>query len=382
MVKRARTQFIVVTMTILFFVFAIILGATSYLRSIYCREFAKDRLSRIERNYENGLTVGEGLIVVATNESTFTVKDGASLFSEEKTKEIVASAFALHSEVSAGSVGKVYFQTYALSDGSCLVVAADMTDFFSAANNNTLQTLIFLGIFYFILALLVWALAHKVFQPIEDSLYNQRKFIADASHELKTPVAVISANADVLAAGEKNKYLDSIKTQTKRLNFLVNDMLTLARLDEKSLALVKENFSLSDVVTEAVLPFDAVAFEHGKILLSEIEKNVAYYGDRENVKKIINILLDNAVKYAANGGTIKVTLSKNTLTVSNSGSDILDADSNRVFERFYRGELSRSRETGGSGLGLSIAKSIADANKWTITAKSRYGESMTITVNF
>lgn len=382
MVKRAKTQFIVVTMTILFFVFAIILGATSYSRTSYCREAAKDRLSRIEKNYEKGEILNEGLIIVATNENEYSVKDGSSLFTDEQTAEIVSSAFALHSEVSAGSIGTIYFQTYNVSDGSYLVVAADMSDLFSAANSHTLQTLIFLLVFYVVLALPVWGLAHKVFQPIQDSLYNQRKFIADASHELKTPVAVISANADVLSAQTSNKYLDSIKTQTKRLNFLVNDMLTLARMDEKNQPLLKENFSLSDVITETVLPFDAVAFEHGKMLLSEIEKNVAYYGDRESVKKIINILLDNAVKYASNGGTIKVTLSKTTLTVGNSGSDILDSDSNRVFERFYRGELSRSRETGGSGLGLSIAKSIADANKWTISAKSRYGESMTITVNF
>lgn len=223
-------------------------------------------------------------------------------------------------------------------------------------------------------------LSFKIFQPIKESLYKQRKFISDASHELKTPIAVISANADVLKTNEENRYLDSIKSQTKRLNLLVTDMLTLARMDESHKTLVKETFCLSDVVTEAVLPFDAVSFENGKVLLSEIEKNVEYYGNRESVKKMIDILLDNAVKYATKGGTIKVTLVKTTLIVTNSGSDVKDADSNKIFERFYRGESSRSRETGGSGLGLAIAKSIATQNGWNITAKSRYGESMTITV--
>ena len=159
-------------------------------------------------------------------------------------------------------------------------------------------------------------------------------------------------------------------------------MLTLAKMDETTFTPLKESFNLSDAVTESVLPFDAVAFENGKTLLSEIESGIDYVGDRESVKKVVNILLDNAVKYSSVGGTIKVTLAKNVLTISNTGSDIKDIDSDKIFERFFRGDASRSRDTGGSGLGLSIAKSIANANKWDIKAVSKFGESMTITICF
>lgn len=386
MVKKAQIQFICITMTILFAVFAAILGVAYYVCRLSCHTSIIDKLSRLERSYEisvrgdTSFTLQDGLIVLKNPTAySYEILDGSDLFDTNKISEIVSASFSRYPEVSASSIGKIYYRI-SLVRGGQLLVAADMTYYFEKAVTNTLRVLLFLVVFYFILFFVVWGFSYKIFQPIKESLYKQRKFISDASHELKTPIAVISANADVLKTNEENRYIDSIKSQTKRLNLLVTDMLTLARMDESHKTLVKETFCLSDVVTEAVLPFDAVSFENGKVLLSEIEKNVEYYGNRESVKKMIDILLDNAVKYATKGGTIKVTLVKTTLIVTNSGSDVKDADSNKIFERFYRGESSRSRETGGSGLGLSIAKSIATQNGWNITAKSRYGESMTITV--
>ena len=386
MVKKAQIQFICITMTILFAVFAAILGVAYYVCRLSCHTSIIDKLSRLERSYEisvrgdTSFSLQDGLIVLKNPTAySYEILDGSDLFDTNKISEIVNASFSRYPEVSASSIGKIYYRI-SLVRGGQLLVAADMTYYFEKAVTNTLRVLLFLVVFYVILFFVVWGFSFKIFQPIKESLYKQRKFISDASHELKTPIAVISANADVLKTNEENRYLDSIKSQTKRLNLLVTDMLTLARMDESHKTLVKETFCLSDVVTEAVLPFDAVSFENGKVLLSEIEKNVEYYGNRESVKKMIDILLDNAVKYATKGGTIKVTLVKTTLIVTNSGSDVKDADSNKIFERFYRGESSRSRETGGSGLGLSIAKSIATQNGWNITAKSRYGESMTITV--
>lgn len=386
MVKKAQIQFVCITMTILFAVFAAILGVSYYVCRLSCHTSIIDKLSRLERSYEisvrgdTSFTLQDGLIVLKNPTAySYEILDGSDLFDTNKISEIVNASFSRYPEVSASSIGKIYYRI-SLVRGGQLLVAADMTYYFEKAVTNTLRVLLFLVVFYFILFFVVWGFSYKIFQPIKESLYKQRKFISDASHELKTPIAVISANADVLKTNEENRYIDSIKSQTKRLNLLVTDMLTLARMDESHKTLVKETFCLSDVVTEAVLPFDAVSFENGKVLLSEIEKNVEYYGNRESVKKMIDILLDNAVKYATKGGTIKVTLVKTTLIVTNSGSDVKDADSNKIFERFYRGESSRSRETGGSGLGLSIAKSIATQNGWNITAKSKYGESMTITV--
>ena len=170
------------------------------------------------------------------------------------------------------------------------------------------------------------------------------------------------------------------------MSSLVADMLTLAKMEEGKNKLLVSQFNLSEEIINTILPFDAVAFEKGKVIETDIQPDVMYNGDAHSVKKIINILMDNAIKHSDNNSKISAVFKKENgriaLTVSNTGSCIPTAESNRIFERFYRGDSSRSRESGGTGLGLSIAKSIADSNKWKIFALSKYGESMKITLVF
>lgn len=388
MVKKAQIHFICITLTILLVIFAALGGSAYYICRASCHSSIIEKLTRIENAYafsfreDAPLTAHEGIVVLKTpNSYPYKVLDGTNLFSLTEISDIVTEAFGNYPEISASAIGKVYYRISIVQSGH-LLVAADMTVYFDKATDNILRMIGFLIVFYLILALLVWLTSYTIFNPLKEAVYKQQKFVSDASHELKTPIAVISANADVLKAADDNKYVQSIKSQTKRLNLLVTDMLTLARMEESKTRPAKEKLNLSELITETVLPFDAAAFENDKILLSEIDENFYYECDRNDVKQIVNILLDNAIKYSTKGGTIKVTLIKNVLTVSNSGSDVKDVDSDRIFERFYRGEESRSRDTGGSGLGLSIAKSLAVKNKWNISAKSRYKESMTITVSF
>ena len=168
------------------------------------------------------------------------------------------------------------------------------------------------------------------------------------------------------------------------MSVLVEDMLSLAKIDEGQKKLKVEKFNLSNEVLENALPFDAVAFEKGKTLNIDIQPDITYNGDRDSVKQIINILLDNAVKHADKNGEITLTLKKDgnktIITFFNTGSQIPEENADKIFERFYRGDSSRSRESGGSGLGLAIAKSIADTNKWKISAVSKLNVSMTITI--
>ena len=379
-------------MALLFAVFASILCVAYYVCSASCQLSIRGRLDRLTLYYkiyvdedDKALLTHEGVIVVKQNHSSsFIILDAAGM-PNEQIYQIVSAAFNTYEQypqVTSSYFDKIYYRIIPMK-AETLLVAADMSDYYEKATKSVLIILFTLLILYLILALVVWGLSFKVFQPIKETLYKHKKFISDASHELKTPIAVISANADVLASKTDNdRFVKSIKSQAKRMSLLVTDMLTLAKMDETTFTPLKESFNLSDAVTESVLPFDAVAFENGKTLLSEIESGIDYVGDRESVKKVVNILLDNAVKYSSVGGTIKVTLAKNVLTISNTGSDIKDIDSDKIFERFFRGDASRSRDTGGSGLGLSIAKSIANANKWDIKAVSKFGESMTITICF
>ena len=202
---------------------------------------------------------------------------------------------------------------------------------------------------------------------------------------LKTPLSIISATTDVLEQETNSQWISNIKSQTVRMNSLVEDMLSLAKFDEGTTKLKVEKFNLSNEVFNATLPFEVLAFEKRKKLIINVQPNIAYNGDKACVNQIVNILLDNAIKHANVDGEIVLELKKEKnknvyLTVFNTGSDVPDQQSNKVFERFYRADSSRSRETGGSGLGLSIAKSVADMNKWKISAISKQNESMTIIV--
>ena len=179
---------------------------------------------------------------------------------------------------------------------------------------------------------------------------------------------------------------DNIKSQTARMDLLVDDMLTLAKIDEGKISVSREKFVISEEILSCVLPFEALAFEKGKTLIINVQPNLTYTGNKTCVNQVLNILLDNAIKHASNNGEIIVDFRKEkgrlVLSVSNTGSNVPANQANKVFERFYRGDNSRTRETGGSGLGLSIAKSVCDANKWNLSAQSVINECMTITVVF
>ena len=235
-----------------------------------------------------------------------------------------------------------------------------------------------------VISVIAWLFSFWVFKPVEETLFKQRQFISDVSHELKTPVAIISANADVLKTTSKNDYVNNISSQTKRMRFLVNDLLTLSSIDEGNLSLKKEIFSASETVLKALLPFDAVAFEKGKFLKFNVDDNLFVKGVSEDLVKICEILMDNAVKYAKTETEIIVSLKKEgkktILSIFNRGCNVRSEDKERIFERFYRADESRARNLGGSGLGLSIAKSLSKRNKWKIISNPIYQESMEITV--
>lgn len=387
MIKTAQRRFILITLSILLVVFSVIFAVMwSISRSNFSRE-VNNSLSDVERQYKVDNTVKYFKPVMVVEISAYGTETGANFkiiygennFTETQTYNIVE----LSREADTGNDGDTYFMKNRQGAKTMLYVV-DMSVEAEMFRSALLKTLILLSASFVALGLIVWGLSAKVFEPIRYILAKQKQFISDASHELKTPVSIISANADVIKTEENAQYIDSIKKQVGRLNFLVSDLLTLARLDEGSVKRITEKFNLSDEVTQTALPFDAVAFEKGKTLDCDIAPNVIYEGAKDDVKKILNILLDNAVKYAADGGKIKVSLKKAgakcRLSVYNDGSLIHEKDSEKIFERFYRGDLSRSRESGGNGLGLSIAKSIATANKWDISAVSVYGKSMTITL--
>lgn len=385
MIKKAQIKFISMVMSILLVVFFIIFCATFLLLKNANEKAVERTLNDTKKSFilaENGMIHANGLIVILdANGAVVNSYHDQNVFSENNVHGIVESV--LSKPYDASRIGNTFYIIENYKTGYILI-ASEMTDIIVAYRLNILKTFIVLLSIYTLLFFIVWGLSFKVFMPIKEAFSKQKQFISNASHELKTPITIISANAEVLGQEVDNQWLKNIKTQADRMNDLVVDMLSLAKIDEDKVDLNKEKFNLSQIVIGSALPFDAVAFEKNKNLILNVEEDIQYIGDIQSVKKIVYILLDNAIKHAEHNGDILLTLKKDSnkilLSVFNTGSSIPDNQANKIFERFYRGDDSRSRDSGGSGLGLSIAKSISDMNKWKIFAVSKLNESMTITV--
>ncbi|MDI4649555.1 sensor histidine kinase [Cohnella hashimotonis] len=232
--------------------------------------------------------------------------------------------------------------------------------------------------------------AGRSIAPVRDAFDKQKRFIADASHELKTPLAVINTNADVLLANEGDtiasqaKWLHHIKSETERMKTLTNDLLYLTEMEDARARTIFVPFDVSDAVEGVLLTMEAVIFEQDLALAYDIEPGLTAVGSAEQLKQVVMILLDNAVKYNEPGGEIALTLRKQhqqiQLAVSNTGAGIPAEHVDRIFDRFYRADASRSRKQGGYGLGLAIAKSIVEQHRGRISAKSAPGDRTTFTV--
>lgn len=230
-----------------------------------------------------------------------------------------------------------------------------------------------------------WAL-----RPVEQAWEQQRQFVADASHELKTPLTVILANTGILLSHQSDtieqqyKWIENTQTEAQRMKKLVDDLLFLAKSDAVSKPVPHIRLDFSDLVWSSVLPFESIAFEQGVKLDSEIAPDVVVQGDMSQLRQVVAILLDNACKYAGEKGEVFVQLEaiqdKIRLKVNNSGEPIAPDKLKHVFERFYRVDASRAREKGGYGLGLAIAQSIVTAHKGSIAAQSNVQNGTTFIV--
>ena len=214
-------------------------------------------------------------------------------------------------------------------------------------------------------------------RPVEKAWTQQRQFLSDASHELKTPLTVILSNAELLEQAQLSdkpaRWADNILSEAGRMRSLVEEMLTLARADNMVRTAVLTEVSLSDIAADCALAFEPVAFEAGKSLDYTLAENITVLGDGEKLRQLISVLLDNAIKYGADGGAVTLSLEKTDrqakLTVSNPGDPIPPEQLGHLFERFYRADDSRG-EKSGFGLGLSIAQTIAAEHKGTLKAES------------
>lgn len=245
--------------------------------------------------------------------------------------------------------------------GYMLLAFKDNTILHESMNTLFRYTLLFGGIAMAALFFLAVWLAGRIVQPLEESYQKQRQFISDAGHELKTPIAVVSTNAELLARelGE-NKWLANIQYENERMGVLVTQLLELSRVE--NVTPKREQIDLSHLVNGEVLPFESVAFENGLLLNPSIAENIFVEGNSAQLKQLVSILLDNAIRHGDGGKEIRLILKAEhgsaNLSVVNTGAEIPSEQRAQLFERFYRVDTVRSGEDRHYGLGLAIAKAI------------------------
>ncbi len=240
-----------------------------------------------------------------------------------------------------------------------------------------------------VIFLAVFILSGRIIRPIAESYEKQKQFITDAGHEIKTPLTIINANVDILEMelGEDNESLQDIGQQTKRLRSLTDDLVMLSRMEEAEQKIIKVGFPISDVIAETALPFEHLAINQGKEFVCNIQPMLSFFGNDKAINQLTCLLLDNALKYSPTGGTIVLTLAKQNKTLSLScfnttQTEVTNEQLRCVFDRFYRTDTSRNSETGGHGIGLSVAKAIVTAHGGKISASTRDGHSFEITAAF
>ncbi len=288
------------------------------------------------------------------------------------------SAFLYASQVySNGQVGfgfvDVYRYFYMENGSRSLMVFMDFQKEF-----DTILTMASISVMVSIFTILVlmfpiYWLSKLAMKPVEESIRKQKEFITDAGHELKTPISIISANAEVLEMCEgENEWLTSIKNQTVRMNGLVKNLIKLSKMNEMQQQGEKKLFNISEAVMDTASNFESSAKAGNKEFTTQIAGGINYKGDEVEIRQLISILCDNAMKYTDDGGKIKISLYKSgkhiQIDVFNTCEYVDPDKTERLFDRFYRADSSRSRETGGYGIGLSIAKAIVDRHHGKIKA--------------
>ena len=341
-------------------------------------------------------SLGNYYVITADSEGEVTgwESDRSDLYTDEQIEELAGAA--LSSGKKSGRIGTQFFRVCS-HDGDDRVSGSGDADTMLIVLDLRLEILNMRSVLrlsvlaaaaaYLLLCLAAYLLIRRMLRPVQEAFDKQRQFIWDASHELKTPLAVIGTNAQVLE-GEigSNEYLGYITSEVNRSNKLLNDLLALARMDKKTIKPEFKETDLGKAVLSVVLPFESTVFEAGKKLETDIEEGLTCMGDGEMIRQLTVILLGNALKYSDEGGTISVSTGRKGkscyLQVKNTGQGIAPQDLDKIFDRFYRADQAHNREVEGFGLGLSIAKDIVDIHKGKIKVESEEGKETAFTVFF
>jgi two-component system sensor histidine kinase CiaH len=385
---KLKKKFVIINMSLLTVVFIAIFSVIYMLTAAAGERQTEMTLNAImfapQRPFPDNPRVATCMIVELDEENHIITKFSFMNMSPETFTEAVVQAIqnkAVSGKIKIGETHYAFLKNK--NPYGTKIVFVDRTSQHQTLINLLLVFTIVGGISLFLLLFISIYFANKSIAPIKEAFEKQNQFVADASHELRTPLAVIKTNlALITASGEEtvnsqSRWLDYIASQTDRMTNLVNDMLSLARYDFMENKPDFFDFDLSQLVSSTLLSFEAIFFENHITLESEIKPRVFLNGNKESIEKVISILMNNAIKHTPVNGSIFVQLTskknKIELKITNTGQEIPPEYLEKIFERFYRLDTARTREDGGYGLGLAIAKSIVEQHQGKIYAQSNPG---------
>ena len=389
MIKRLRVKFVCINMTIVTVMLCVIFGLVLHFTSTDMEKDSIEMMFAVAMNSHQPVIPGKWgpstqlphFILQLNPEGEWMVSGSGNYDLSDKT--MLSELIRLSSSQKSG-VLKEYGLRFVqvITPNARRIVFADISRETSILN-DLLETCLLIGAASFIVFLIISILlAHWAIKPVAIAWEQQRQFVADASHELKTPLTVILSNAQMLSGKVddpelREKLTDNILTVSQQMKELVTKLLNCAKVDHGIGTTEFAALDFSNMVSDAMLPFDSIFYEQEKELDSEIQDGIWVHGSRSHLVQIVDILLDNAQKYSSANGHTRVSLKRQDakhclLTVANEGAPISAKELKNIFKRFYRADAAREW-TGSYGLGLSIAESIAKAHKGKIWAESRDG---------
>ena len=393
MINRLRRKFILSAISALLLIVILFVGILDGLNYLQMDRKQVRTLNILEKYYKDEMSTVDNseipyasryFVVVYDNEGQLVEINTARVRTIDNNKAEQYGLKAYHSKKKRDFISHYRYTKSKRGDSTYIIfldIENSLEDFFDIVNLSIIFVVLGVVLFVFLIVIL----SGKVIKPFVDNYENQRNFIADAGHDLKTPITVIEADAEVLKMkfGDDNEFLNDIFLQSSRLKQLTEDLIYLSKLDENPDYEMIE-FPLSDVITEICQSFESVAKTQKKEMTITIEPHLSFKGNQKNMERLVNILLDNAVKYSSDHGKIDVSLERQkkfiVLTVYNTVDHISKEELPKLFDRFYRSDQSRNSETGGYGIGLSVAKSVVEAHKGKINATTSDEKSLVMIV--
>lgn len=396
MFKKLKYKFIIINMSLLTFVFFCIFGVIYFITWNSGERQINFSLNALIHEPNNGGPSKGGPLnngILINLDLNLNVINIITPYNVDKDILVESAVNILSTESSSGviKIEDTDFAYLKSLDGKINRIALINKSPQQNLLKNLLKTFFITGfISLIILFTISYYLAYKTIAPIKEVFEKQKQFIADASHELRTPIAIIKTNLALVSSNKdktiesQGKWMNYIDLQTDRMSHLIDDMLSLAKLDEDKKVLNLQPININKVLENLLMSFEAVFFENKIELQNNLKDNFFINGDLEEIKKLFNILMDNAIKHTFPNGTITITSSKlkskMEIIITNTGEGIPDKDLEKIFERFYRSDESRQRKTGGYGLGLAIANSIVTSHKGKIYARSNAGKDTSFIV--